>query len=578
MANAAIPSSTPLQRASGRRHTLSTMVPLFAALALIVAWTSVAAVLELKRRDALQAEVRQSRNLARVLSEQTLRVFAATDQALMRVVRAHALDGLPPQDLARYANETGLAPLILVQLSLTDARGMFVGSNLDPGGQKTGRIDLSDREHIKAHLRHPERLADQDLLFIGRPVLGKVSKRWTIQLSRALRNAQGRMDGVVIASLDPSYFERVYADVDLGVTGGVALIGRDMNVRARVIGGRPDGMGLDLPPTAVLRQHVDQAEGNFRSSTGLDGIVRLLAFHRVAEFPLFITVSTGEEEALRDWRATRDGLLGLTGLLSLAIVASAVIFVAGLRRLEQNHEALRISEAQAQAANQAKSEFLAAISHELRTPLTSIRGYAELMEQRLQEPRYRDAAGLIRKGAEHLNTLLTEILDLAKVEAGAMPLHAAAVELRPLLDGTIDFFALSAQSKGLALTAELAPTLPAAIICDGLRLKQILNNLVSNAIKFTERGSVHVRMARDGDQLLVQVIDSGPGIPPEKHDQIFEKFRQGDANVSYQHGGTGLGLALSRALAELMRGQLGLESSVGAGSCFSLRLPLTPAD
>ncbi|MDG0834426.1 sensor histidine kinase [Pelomonas saccharophila] len=550
------------------------MVLLFAAFALIVAWGSVAAVLGLKRRDALQAQDQQGRNLARVLSEQTLRVLAAADQAMLRVVQDHGAAQLRPEDLIRFANETGLAPLILVQLSLVDAQGVLVGSNLDPSGRKNGRIDLSDREHVKAHLGQPDRPADQDRLFVGRPVLGKVSNRWTIQLSRALRDANGHIDGVIVASLDPSYFERVYADVDVGQTGSVALIGQDMNVRARVIGGKPDGMGRQLPPGSALGQHLGEPEGNYRSTSSLDGVRRIYAFRHVAGLPLLTLVSIGEEEALRDWRATRDGMIGLTAVLSLAIVASAVLFVTGLRRLEQSHDALKISEAEALAANQAKSEFLAAISHELRTPLTSIRGYAELMEQRLQEPRYREAAGLIRKGAEHLNKLLTEILDLAKVEAGSMQLSPEPVDLQQLLNGTADFFALSAQSKGLTLTQEFDPALPPAILCDGLRLKQILNNLLSNAIKFTEQGGVRLRMARDGDSLLVQVIDTGPGIPAEKHAQIFEKFRQGDASVSYQHGGTGLGLALSRALAELMHGQLGIEPSVGTGACFSLRLPL----
>jgi signal transduction histidine kinase len=553
------------------------MVLLFTALLLVLAWVSVAVMLDLKRRDALAAELQQNRNLARVLSEQTLRVLAAVDQAMVRVDRAQATQAMQPDDLIRFANETGLAPQILVQLSLIDAQGLFVSSNLDPSGHRTGAVDLSGRAHVKAHLDRRERPVGEDALFIGTPVLGKVSQRWTIQLSRALRDGQGHMDGVVVASLDPSYFERVYADVNVGSTGAVSLIGQDLNIRARVVGGQPNGMGTQLPGRTVLLQHLQETEGSFRTTSSVDGVLRLSAFRRVAGFPLFILVSTGESEALAGWQVTRNGMLALTGVLSLTLVGGAYIFVTGLRRLELSHEALIVSEAQAQAANQAKTEFLAAISHELRTPLTSIRGYAELMEMRLQEPRYREAAGLIRKGAEHLNTLLTEILDLAKVEAGSMQIHAEPVELAPLLEGSADFFALSAQAKGLTLDRELDPALPAAIVCDGLRLKQIINNLLSNAVKFTTEGGIRLRLARDGEQLLVQVIDTGPGIPLDKQAQIFEKFRQGDASVSYQHGGTGLGLALSRALAELMRGQLTVQSQPGEGACFSLRLPLQAA-
>jgi signal transduction histidine kinase len=557
-----------------RRWRLSALAWLFSAALLLIAWIAVAAALSLKRQDALDAQAQQGRNLSRVLSEQTLRVVASADQSLQRVVHLHAEGRLTPLDLVRFANETGMAPEILAQLSLIGTDGHFIGSNLDPEGSKTGPVDLSQRDHIKVHLDQRDRPAAADALFIGRPVLGKVSNKWTIQLSHALRDAQGRMTGVVVASLDPSYFEKVYAEVDVGATGSVALVGTDGSIRARVVGSKPNGMGGQLPPNSPMLQHVSETAGTFRASSSLDGVQRIFAFQRVVGYPLLIVVSTGEDEALKDWRVTRNVMLTLCSLLSLAVLGAGLIFVTSLRRLERSHEALRVSEAQAQAANQAKSEFLAAISHELRTPLTSIRGFAELMERKLTDERFREAAGLIRKGAEHLNALLTEILDLAKVEAGSMELRLEPVELRPLLDGTVDFFALSASGKGLGLTGEFDPALPPALMCDGLRLKQILNNLLSNAVKFTERGEIRLRMALEHQQLLVQVIDTGPGIPLDKQGQIFEKFRQGDARVSYQHGGTGLGLALSRALAELMHGELDVVSAPGDGATFSLRLPL----
>ncbi|HMW22652.1 MAG TPA: HAMP domain-containing sensor histidine kinase, partial [Burkholderiaceae bacterium] len=272
----------------------------------------------------------------------------------------------------------------------------------------------------------------------------------------------------------------------------------------------------------------------------------------------------------------RNMLVGLSLLLSLAVGAAAVIFLGSLRRLERSNEALALSEAQAQAASKAKSEFLAAISHELRTPLTSIRGFAELMEKRIEQPKFRDMAGLIRKGAEHLNALLTEILDLAKVEAGAMPMNPEPQALRELLDQSVGFFQVSAAEKGLTLAAQFAPDAPASWLCDGLRLKQIINNLLSNAVKFTEAGGVRVEVEADHERLRLHVIDTGPGIAPELQETVFERFRQGNDRVSYQHGGTGLGLALARALAERMGGTLTLQSAVGEGSRFTLTLPAVP--
>jgi signal transduction histidine kinase len=268
-------------------------------------------------------------------------------------------------------------------------------------------------------------------------------------------------------------------------------------------------------------------------------------------------------------------------LLFLTLLMSALDHRMGLHRDRLETEvAARTAELAraldaAETANRAKTEFLAAISHELRTPLTSIRGFAELMEHRSGEAVTRTQAQLIRKGAEHLNALLTEILDFSKIEAGAMVLRQESVDLAAVVQGSIDFFALTAREKGLALAATMAADCPAQWTGDSLRLKQILNNLLSNALKFTRQGSIQLRVECRQGSLVFDVEDTGPGIPAALHDVIFEKFRQADGKVSDEHGGTGLGLALSRGLAELMHGSLTLQSTEGVGSRFTLTLPLS---
>ncbi|WP_374585141.1 cache domain-containing sensor histidine kinase [Ideonella dechloratans] len=568
----------PHRQPPSSRVRLSVLASAFAALLLVIVWLSVFAVLASKRNDAIEAERRQNVNVANVLGEQTLRVIATLDQACRRVADAVAEQPGELPDLIRFANETGMAPRILAQLSLVGADGRFVGSNLDPDGSKSKHVDLSTREHVRVHLDPATLPKDtpqliSDGLFIGKPVLGKVSGKWTIQLSRKISDAQGHTLGVVVASLDPSYFEDVYQGVDVGPQGVVALIGADLNLRARVVGGQSKGMGTQLAHSALL-EHLAEPAGSYLAPSNVDGLTRLTAFRRVAAYPLDVTVGTSMEDALAAWNNTRTVMLTLTAVLSGVVLVATVSFVMGLRRLERTNDALRVSEAQAQAASRAKSEFLAAISHELRTPLTSIRGFAELMELRLEQPKFREQAGLIRKGAEHLNDLLTEILDFTKLEAGAMPLNAEPVALRPLIDGTANFFAIAAAAKGLNLTARVAEDVPEQLSCDGLRLKQILNNLLSNAVKFTPEGQVQLLVERDVDSVLFQVQDTGPGIPPDMQEAVFERFRQGNARVSYEHGGTGLGLALARGLAELMEGELTLVSRPGEGACFTLRLPL----
>jgi signal transduction histidine kinase len=526
----------------------------------------------------LTAEVRQNTNVARAFEEQTVRVLATVDQAMRRVRDMALANPEAPMDLVRIANETGLAPGILVQLSLVDASGRFGSSNLDPDGSRTGHVDLSEREHVRVHLAPATmpaeaRLESPDSLFVGKPVLGKVSKKWTIQLSRRIAGPDGRIQGLVVASLDPTYFEEVFRRVLLGRQGSLALVGTDLVFRARVVGGKSAGMGTSLGTSSGFAREARGLEGHYTSVSTVDAVNRIVAYRRIADYPLYLLVTTAQDEALEGWDTLRDITSVLTALLTLAVIAGAAYFVVSLRRMEAAHVALRRSEAQANAANQAKSEFLAAVSHELRTPLTSIRGFAELMEHRLEQPKFRETAGLIRKGAEHLNELLTQILDLAKVEAGAMPLNLEPVELRPLVQGTADFFALAADAKGLALKLEVGDDVPETLVCDSLRLKQVLNNLLSNAVKFTEKGAVTLAVAKRDGRIEFQVIDTGPGIPLELHDTIFEKFRQANDRVSYQHGGTGLGLALSRGLAELMNGRLSLDSNPGSGARFTLSLP-----
>ena len=572
-------------RAPAEAHAarLQRRVMLSAIAAVLLLWIAVSTLLLLRRQEAIDGQFQQNANLARAFEEQTLRVLEAANQATIRARDGIAAGHGDSAELVRFANETGLAPKILAQLSWVDTSGHVVASNLDAKSKSPASLDVSDRDHVRVHLSpqtmsEQGRLREPDELYIGRPVLGKVSNKWTIQLSRRVADPQGRLLGVIVASLDPTYFEDVFRRVDLGRTGGVTLIGHDLVIRARVIGGEAAKQGTSFPPNSVFAQQaLGKQEARLIGIGTVDGTDRLITSRHIGNHPLYLLISVGREEALTRWHDAAMATLVLSLLLSLLIAGAAAGLIASLRRQEQSAAALRRSEAQAQAANQAKSEFLTAMSHELRTPLTSIRGFAELMEQRLEDPKFRRQAGLIRKGAEHLSTLLTEILDLAKVESGGMELNQELVKPREILQGCADFFALSANNKGLELKLQIDEHLPATLSCDGLRLKQILNNLLSNAIKFTSEGRVTLSAERLGDRIAFHVDDTGPGIPADLQQRIFEKFRQANAQISTQHGGTGLGLALSRGLAELMRGELSVRSEHGQGSRFTLSLPMEPA-
>ena len=242
--------------------------------------------------------------------------------------------------------------------------------------------------------------------------------------------------------------------------------------------------------------------------------------------------------------------------------------------------ALARAVAAAEAANRAKSEFLANVSHEVRTPLHGILGMTQVLardEQLGDDQRAR--VGLIRQSGQQLLELLNDLLDLAKIEAGKLTLQAVDYAPATIAEAACAPFESLAQDKGLTLEVKLAGLDGAVWTGDPLRLQQVLSNLVSNAVKFTAQGrvSVSAELTADGDEVEFRVADTGIGIPADRLAEVFEKFAQLESAKDRRFGGTGLGLALSRELAELMGGVLAAESAPGVGSVFRLRLPVTPA-
>lgn len=245
-------------------------------------------------------------------------------------------------------------------------------------------------------------------------------------------------------------------------------------------------------------------------------------------------------------------------------------------RMAAELESVGQMRARIEAASVAKSRFLATVSHEIRTPLNGVLGMADLMLDTPLSPEQTSYARAIKTSGEALLTLIEEILDFSRIEAGKLEVQVQPVALAPLVEGMIELLAPRAQGKNIEIAAFIDPSLPHDILTDGSRLRQILTNLAGNAVKFTEAGGVGVRVARDGRFLRFIVSDTGPGIPANRLDAIFEEFEQVDGQGS-DTGGTGLGLAISRRLARLMGGDISVESVIGIGSVFMLTLPFRPS-
>jgi PAS domain S-box-containing protein len=228
----------------------------------------------------------------------------------------------------------------------------------------------------------------------------------------------------------------------------------------------------------------------------------------------------------------------------------------------------------AQAASRAKSEFLAMMSHELRTPLNALSGFSSLLEEEIYgpiTPRQREALGRMRGAREHLVALIDQVLDVARVEAGSKRARPEPVALAALVHDVCESLRGTADARGLSLDVRAPDEL--RVQTDPGMVRQILTNLVGNAIKFSDHGGVTVRLRRDGGDAVLEVTDTGPGIDPQLHDRVFEPFFQVDPSTTRREGGVGLGLALSREFARLLGGDLTLRSTAGEGSTFTLRLP-----
>jgi signal transduction histidine kinase/purine-cytosine permease-like protein len=242
------------------------------------------------------------------------------------------------------------------------------------------------------------------------------------------------------------------------------------------------------------------------------------------------------------------------------------------QQAERAREAADSARASADAANQAKSRYITAISHELRTPLNSILGYAQLLEEDAAMPAHRQqAVSVIRRGGDHLLSLIEGTLDLARIEGGKLTLAVAPMRLGDSLQEIARLFQLQAQSKGIGFVAELDAALPVWVRADEKRLRQILINLLGNAVKFTSRGEVRLTVAYAREMARIEIRDSGPGMSAAELARVFEPFERGSSAGAAAGGGTGLGLTISRMLVNLMGGELSAESTPGVGSVFRLK-------
>jgi signal transduction histidine kinase/DNA-binding response OmpR family regulator len=299
------------------------------------------------------------------------------------------------------------------------------------------------------------------------------------------------------------------------------------------------------------------------------------AMENAEGFSELTTLNTTLEQRVAERTAAAEARTG-------ELVASNLELERTARELLSAEDQLREAKDAAEAANEAKSRFLATMSHEIRTPMNGVLGMTEIALRTSLTDQQRNCLGVIRQSGETLLSLLNDILDLSKIEAGKMTLETIEMDPHAVIDATAKLMGVSAAQKGIELISRIAPEVPKNIVGDPCRLRQVLINLVGNAIKFTGEGEVflnsHIEYDDDlGELLHIAVQDTGHGIPTDKQAAIFESFQQSDDSTTRRFGGTGLGLSISSQLVSLMDGRIWVDGEVGVGSTFHFTIPISRA-
>jgi signal transduction histidine kinase/ActR/RegA family two-component response regulator len=541
-----------------RLHDIAPIVSMV-VLILALTWAGVVTLANNLREAEIERSYNDSQKYALQFAEQVARtienVQSVIEFSAYQISRTGSAD-----ELKKIADAGVLAMKPIVQVTFVDTQGYTVATNAGPDHLRT---DLRDRAHIRAHLD-----SKADDLYIGAPVLGRVSGKWSIQFTQKVHDQDGVFIGIIVASVDPYYFQRFWSET-LGSDRIITLLRTDGVILTR-------SAALDwILVTGVRRPDItmiigDRDSGRFTAESS-EGGTRIGYFARVPSFPLIVLADGVAAEVTAIYQAlqTRSYLIALAMTAIVLILGGWLVSIAGrLRREEQL----------AKKAEEAKSAFLAAMSHELRTPLNALLGFVGLLNKTSLNKEQLSYVKTIQHSGHTLRYVVSDVLDFSKLEAGALRVESSPCNIHECLLELEKVTIVLVGDKPIEIKVSRTSDVPELAIIDGARLYQVLLNICGNAAKFTHSGHINVSasLLRRDDlvYLVVDVSDTGPGIEDSVMSKLFRPFEQGAVLGSLRAAGTGLGLAISKMLLNLMGGNITVKSVLGVGSTFVLEVPI----